>query len=115
MKSMKKQVIFSFLFLSWISGISLTCLFPPVPDYQSSERNSSFLSIDASPEMHQILNPSFGVSFGELGINISDFVQKDFFILNRAFDLLIESICKSAEICSLFDSRILLAPFFETW
>jgi len=73
------------------------------------------ISIDASPEVHQILNPSFGVTFGEQEINLSDFVQKDLFILNRALDLLIESIGKSAEICSLFDSRILLAPFFETW
>ena len=115
MKSMKKQVIFSFLFLSWISGISLVCIFPPVPDYQSGERNSSFLTIDANPEVHQILNPSYGVSFGEQGINLSDFVQKDLFQLDRVLDLLMESIGKSAEICSLFDSRILLAPFFETW
>ncbi|WP_111671193.1 hypothetical protein [Algoriphagus litoralis] len=112
---MKKQVIFSILFLSWISGVSLACFFHPVPDYQSTENHSSSISLDESPKVHQILNSGFGVTFGDHSVNFSAFVQENVFFLNDAFELLTQSIGKSAEIRPHFNSRILLAAFFETW
>jgi hypothetical protein len=112
---MKKQVICSLLILSWISGISLTCIFPPVPDFQANTKSSSFLSVDASPEVYQISNPNFRSTHGDQGFSLLSFLVGNSGFQSRGRIKVFNSTGGLDEIPSLFDTKILIEAFFETW
>ncbi|WP_332914403.1 hypothetical protein [Algoriphagus boritolerans] len=63
---MNNQVCFTLLFLSWIAGLSLICLFPPIPDYQIDGDGSGSISQEGIPELNQratSLTSTFPIDF----------------------------------------------------
>lgn len=112
---MNKQVLFSILFLSWIAGISLICMFPPIPDYQVDGKDSGSISQDVLPELHQRNTSVASTSQVDLAIELlglaSDFYfnpQIYFLFLSVNWDCFIQ-------IASFFNTRLLFKAFFETW
>lgn len=112
---MNKKSFFAVLFTSWIFGISLICLFPPIPDYHAPDQNSGYLSQDAFPEIHQrnvsqtvIIELGFGFDF------FNSLVEyKGDHDLRFIFG--IDSQSPFTEIPTFFNTWILFEAFFETW
>lgn len=112
---MNKQSIFTLLFSSWIFGISLICLFPPIPDYSYSENDPSYLSQDELPELNQrnsihsyFIHLDSGLEFieSEFDLQFKQILHQSFF-LNKKIDRLHPS--------SYFNTFLLFKAFFETW
>lgn len=112
---MKKRVFFGFLFCSWILGVSLICLFPPIPDYKVADQESGYLSQDSTPELHLRNTSRADFSQLDLGTAMGGLVSD--FQFNSVRKLLFDfgSIRAPFEIQSFFDTKILFRPFFETW
>jgi hypothetical protein len=112
---MKKQVLFTLLFLSWLVGLSLICRFPPIPDYQISSQNSGAVCQDAFPELHQRNTSLSGDSHFFLGMellgSLADF-QFDFKVKES---YLVENKLNLNPTASFFNTIQLLEAFFETW
>ncbi|OOG71118.1 hypothetical protein B0E43_17520 [Algoriphagus sp. A40] len=112
---MKKQVFFGLLICSWILGVSLICLFPPIPDYKVADQESGYLSQDSTPELH--LRNTFRSGFSTLDLGIE--------LVGLFFEFQFKSVLKPLiaigtlkapfEIQSFFDTKILFRPFFDTW
>lgn len=112
---MKKQLLFTLLFLSWISGLFLICLFPPIPDYQVEGKSSGSISQDVLPELNQRNISLAGISQIEMGIEFLELVSrsgcnqemKPFFRLKKEGFLI--------QTPFFFNTRLLFKAFFETW
>lgn len=112
---MNKQSLFTLLFSSWIFGISLICLFPPIPDYSYSENALGYLSQDEIPEINQRnsiqsyffhLDSGFEFLESEFDFNFKQRLHQSLF-LNKENDRLHAS--------SYFNTILLFKAFFETW
>lgn len=112
---MKRPHIFALLFSSWIIGIALICLFPPVPDYDTIDGNSGCLSQDSFPEIHQrsvSQTAAFDLEFGvEFDDSFFDFKSE----LKLRFFSRVDSLNPLTQLSSRFNSLILFKAFFETW
>lgn len=111
---MNKQSLFALLFSSWIFGISLICLFPPIPDYHAVEQQESYLSQDTAPEIHQRIS-SHSILQMDFGVDFQGFIQESSFTSSIKFLLKVDSKRTFQTIPSSFDTRILFKAFFETW
>lgn len=111
---MKKQAFFGLVFGSWILGIFLICIFPPIPDYAPDDHQSSYFSQDLAPEFHlrnTSQNPSFQLNLGDR------FLSSPFeFQFNCSLISFNTGISEPVidEIPSLFDTKILFEVYFET-
>lgn len=112
---MKKQILFKVLFLSWLSGIFLICLFPPIPDFQLEHEGESFISQDSLPEFHQRNTSQSKVFQVDLGFELQGdlpFRLSGFQSLHSNFDIVKQVL---RQIYPLFNVRVLFKAFFETW
>jgi len=111
---MKKQAFFGLVFGSWILGIFLICIFPPVPDYVPADHQSSYFSQDTVPEFH-LRSASQAQSFQ---LNLGDRVLSIPFEFQFSFSptpfgaRVSEPVID--QIPSFFDTRILFEVYFET-
>lgn len=103
------------LFSSWILGISLICLFPPIPEYHTSEHNTGNLSQDSFPEIHQRNSSQTGLFVLDFAFQGVDATVEYENTQNFRFCLLSNSIGSFAQIPALFNAWILFEAFFETW
>jgi hypothetical protein len=112
---MKKQSVFPLLLCSWIFGVSLICLFPPVPDYDSLGQESGSLSQESFPEIHQI--NTFPSSFFQLDHGYDFFGSLPDLIIDRGFRYfqITDYLRLTSQIPPFFNSWNLLKAFFETW
>lgn len=112
---MNKNFLFTLLFLSWIAGLSLICVFPPIPDYQVDGESSGSISQDVLPELHQRNNSLVGIFQLELGIELMGIASDFDFNSGIDFEFLpVKGDC-FAQITSHFNTRLLFKAFFETW
>ena len=112
---MKKQLFFGVLFCSWILGVSLICLFPPIPDYKVVNQESGFVTQDSTPELHLRNTSRASFSQPDLGMELIG-IFSDFRFLSDLEPLFrFESSQVPEQISSFFDSKILFRAFFETW
>ncbi len=112
---MNRQSIFALLFSSWIFGISLICLFPPIPDYSYSENALGYLSQDEIPELNQrnSIQSYFSSFESEL-----EFVSFEFdFQFNQILhqSLFLNKENDRLHASSYFNTILLFKAFFETW
>lgn len=112
---MIKKSLFTLLFSSWIFGISLICLFPPVPDYHSPDHNSGYLSQDAFPEIHQRNVSQTGLVELDLELDYFDSLVEFRGDYDLRFIFGIDSQSPFTEISTFFNTWILFKAFFETW
>lgn len=112
---MNKQSVFAILFSSWIFGITLICLFPPIPDFSFSDHDSAYLSQDELPELNQrnsiqsyFFHLDSGLEFIGSGFDfqLKPILQQLLF-LNKGNGRLNPS--------SYFNTILLFKAFFETW
>lgn len=101
---------------SWICGLSLICLFPPVADFYQTDQETGAVSPEAGPELH-LKNTSrnrAALQFdGFLDIQ-SRIPEVDEFTFLRTEGVQLEgNAAKVAE--SLFDTLTLFMQFFETY
>jgi hypothetical protein len=112
---MNKKSFFAVLFTSWIFGISLICLFPPVPDYHVPDQNSGHLSQDAFPEIHQRNASQTGLFKLDFGSELVGSLVEFKSFQNFRFSSVADSISSFSQISALFNTWILFKAFFETW
>lgn len=111
---MKKQAFFGLVFGSWILGIFLICIFPPIPDYAPVDHQSGYFSQDLAPEFH-LRNtsqcPSFQLNLGDRFLSVPfefQFQSSSTPFDTRASEPVVD------QIPSFFDTRILFEVYFET-
>jgi len=112
---MNKQAFFGILFCSWILGVSLICLFPPIPDYKVTDQNSGFLSQDSTPELYLRNSSRASISQLDFGIELIGWVSDFRFITDPQLVFSFELSKAPYQIASFFDAKILFRAFFETW
>lgn len=112
---MKKQALFTLLFLSWVVGLSLICRFPPIPDYHVSDQNSGSISQDAFPELHQRNTSLTGISQIYLGMELQGLAADFQFNFKVKESSLFENKLNLYPTASFFNTILLLEAFFETW
>lgn len=112
---MQRPFLFALLFSSWIIGITLICLFPPVPDYDTIDEKSSYLSQDSFPEIHQrnaAQESGFQLDYGfEFSDSSVDFKIDQVLSLYKGAD----AVGSLSQVSSFFNTWILFKAFFETW
>lgn len=112
---MKKQVFFGLMLTSWILGIFLICIFPPVPDFKDADAHTGYLSVDSLPEFH--LRSSFPAGSIQADLSLK-FLDSAFeFRFNPGLKFLRSVPAEPAplQLSSRFDTKILFQAFFETW
>jgi hypothetical protein len=111
---MKNKAFFGVVLTAWIFGIFLIANFPPISDGKVTD-NLAYLSQDAFPEIYlrnSITTKSFSSELdyrpGGLGVVI------EFSPLANLLDVEHSKLIFDSTV-SLFDTKILFQPFFETW
>lgn len=111
---MKKQAFFGLVFGSWMIGVFLICLFPPIPDYGIVHQTSGHICLDSAPEFH--LRNTFQTGSSKVPV-ANRFLDSNFgFLLDSerlpSSETAVAPI--STQISPLFDVRILFQMYFET-
>lgn len=113
---MTRQFSFFVLLSSWICGLFLICLFPPVSGFSQTELESGLINQELAPEL-TLKNSSRSRS----GFPIGPFVDLDFFISDSVlvkFDRFVSLTITANSIIpqeSVANSRLFFRLFFETF
>ncbi len=113
---MKRQLFFLILLSSWICGVSLICLFPPVSDFSKADIESGCINKESVPELN-LKNSSRNRSvlqldgFSDIQILISDFGEGSFLRLE-----ILPIAGQAAGLSeSFFDVKMIFRQFFENF
>jgi hypothetical protein len=113
---MRRQLSFFLLLSSWICGVFLICLFPPVSDFSQNELESGLINQELAPEL-TLKNSSRSRSSFQIG----QFVDLEFFVSDSilvSFDPLVPLTLSANSIIpqeSPTSFRLFFRLFFETF
>lgn len=112
---MKRRLFFLLILSSWICGLSLICLFPPVSDFSQTDQETGAVSPESSPELH-LKNSSRNraVLHFDGFLDIQGLIPEvdEFTFLRTEGVKLVGNVAK---VASHFDTLTLFMQFFETY